>query len=169
MALVAVASHLILFEKFDSTRFQRRSYGEAIEAAHMRLGKILAKYREAPGRQPVIALGDAGAIPYYSGWRTIDTFGLNDAEIGIEGNFDPSYFLDQRPDLVVIVSERRSEYRVTEFFPREADFFEPIQAVGFEMLAIMPFSLNSYLWIMGDPESDVGRHVRNEIQKLVEE
>ena len=43
VALLAVASHLVLFEKYDSTRFNRRSYGEAIEAAHIRLGKILAK------------------------------------------------------------------------------------------------------------------------------
>jgi len=165
--LVAVTSHLILFANFDSNRFQRRSYGAAIEGAHIRLGKILGKFQGSKGQRPKIAIGDAGAIPYYSGWQTIDTYGLNDTEVGIRGNHDPSYFLDQQPDLVVIVSSRQQEFRATEFFPREDDFYAPIQRAGFKRLAIMTFSIQSHLWIMGDPESDVGRYVRNEVGKLV--
>jgi hypothetical protein len=171
VVVIAVASHLVLFQNFDSVRFNRHSYGMAVEVAHIRLGKILAKFPGSAGpgsAGPVIALGDAGAVAYYSRWRTIDTFGLNDPEIGIRGNFDPSYFLDQRPDLVVLVSERRREFRATEFFPREVDFADPVKAAGYQLLAVMPFSLKSYLWIMGDPESDIGRHVRAEVAKLIE-
>jgi len=169
MVLVAVTSHLILFAKFESSRFQRRSYGAAIESAHIRLGKILGKFQGPRDRRPKIAIGDAGAVPYYSGWQTIDTYGLNDSEIGIRGNHDPSYFLDQQPDLIVIVSRRQHDYRATQFFPREDDFYAPIQRAGFKRLATMAFSLESYLWIMGDPESAVGRHVRDEVGKLLKE
>ena len=167
IVFVAVASHLVLFTKFESQRFRRRSYGAAIAGAHISLGKILGKFQGSADRRPQIAIGDAGAVPYYSTWRTIDTYGLNDSEIGIRGNHDPSYFLDQQPDLVVIVSNRRGDYRATQFFPREDDYYAPIQRAGFRRLAVMAFSLESYLWIMGDPNSDVGRYVTKEVGKRV--
>ena len=165
VVLLAFASHLHLFANFDSTRFQRRSYGAAIEDTYIRVGKILAKFQGTPER-PTIAMGDAGAVPYYSGWRTIDTFGLNDPEIGIRGNHDPAYFLDQHPDLVIIVSKRYREFRASRFFPREDDFYAPLQVAGFEKLAVIPFSIDSHLWIMGNPDSDVGRHVRQGVEIL---
>lgn len=52
-------------------------YGDDLAAAHVVAGKTLA------GVQPsgTLAVGDAGAIPYYSGWDTVDLFGLNDEDI----------------------------------------------------------------------------------------
>ena len=72
-----------------------------------------------------------------------------------------------KPDLIVIVSSRQRDYLATKFFPREDDYYAPIQRAGFTRLAVMTFSLESYLWIMGNPDSDVGRYVRTETAKLV--
>src|SRR5439155_5699218 len=67
---------------------ERRAYGQALESTYVRLGRVLAEHRLESGRTPVLAIGDAGAIPYYSGWHVIDTFSLNDPAIAIEGRHE---------------------------------------------------------------------------------
>ena len=69
----------------------------------MKLGRYRVK--AAGDELPLDAIGNAGAVPYYSRWRVVDTFGLNGSVIGMEGNHDPAYVLAQDPDLVVLVSE----------------------------------------------------------------
>lgn len=74
-----------------------RWYGYSLEHAHVALGRRLAAFPSG-GRQMVLAIGDAGAAPYYAGWRTIDTFGLNDRTIALSGH-DPDYVFSHNPDV----------------------------------------------------------------------
>jgi len=46
---------------------------------------------------------EAGALPFYSGWRATDLLGLNDEEIA-HGGLRPSYLRRLAPDLVVFAS-----------------------------------------------------------------
>ena len=48
-------------------------------------------------------------MPYYSRWRTIDIYGLNDPHIARHGR-DPAYVLAQHPDLVVLISTHETEF-----------------------------------------------------------
>lgn len=70
--------------------------------------------REAFGeRDPLLAVDAAGAIPFYSGLRSLDMLGLNDAHIarhrstsfgqGIQGHElgDGAYVLSREPDIIV--------------------------------------------------------------------
>jgi len=64
-------------------------------------------------RDPLLAVDAAGAIPYFSGFRSIDMLGLNDAHIarhhdasfghGVQGHElgDGAYVLSREPDIIV--------------------------------------------------------------------
>jgi hypothetical protein len=75
------------------------------------IGQTLRSAFEAS--DPLLAVDAAGAIPYYSGFRSLDMLGLNDAHIarqrhesfgdGVEGHElgDGAYVLSREPDLIV--------------------------------------------------------------------
>ncbi|NTY58822.1 hypothetical protein [Mycolicibacterium sphagni] len=52
-------------------------------------------------RNYTIATTEAGALPFYSRWRAIDTWGLNDEWIAHNGGITQEYLERQRPDVVV--------------------------------------------------------------------
>ncbi len=85
----------------------RAGYERGLRQAHIALGSWLAQ-RHAP--DALIALGDAGAIPFFSGLPTLDLWGLNDATIaGLEGEYGSrpdvvEYALGREPDVFVIWS-----------------------------------------------------------------
>ncbi|HKA15048.1 MAG TPA: hypothetical protein VKH41_08530 [Myxococcota bacterium] len=104
---------------------ERRAYGEALASTYYRLGHVLADYRRESVRPPVLAIGDAGAIPYYAGLHVIDTYSLNDPAIAIAGRDDPAYVLDQGPDLVAVVSEQGREFHAHWANRHDGPLFEP--------------------------------------------
>ncbi len=170
VALVVLASWLALSQRHAEMAFDRRSYGMALEHSHVRLGKILADFPVAEGeRRPLLAIGDAGAVPYYSRWRVVDTFGLNDPVIGIEGNRDPRYVLDQDPDLVVLVSREQVDYRTHETVPWEGRLYEAVREAGMARIAVISFSPRSHLWVMGDSRSEIARYLARQMRKLMAE
>lgn len=52
------------------------------------VGEMLAAYRS---RDYTLVVSEAGLLPFYSGWRTIDAWGLNDAAIARTGRVTPEY------------------------------------------------------------------------------
>src|SRR5439155_25037208 len=48
-----------------------------------------------------LATTEAGRLPYYSGWRTLDSYGLNDPVVATTG-LTREYWLEYRPDVVLI-------------------------------------------------------------------
>ncbi|MCE5218959.1 hypothetical protein LLH03_18245 [bacterium] len=137
---------------------QVRYYAAGLQRAHIALGKCLAEFKPA-GRQPVLAIGDAGAVPYYSGWRTIDIFGLNEPHIALSREHDPEYVLSQHPDVLVLISSS-----ATVFVPhldREADLYHASLARGMRPLRAMEFDPHRYyLWVLAFPGSDVWEHLK---------
>ncbi|MFT5431607.1 MAG: arabinofuranosyltransferase [Myxococcota bacterium] len=69
--------------------------------------------RERLGEERTVALIAVGAIPYQTGWRTIDMLGLTDRHIaqatsagaGYVGHekFDSSYVLEKKPEFIVLL------------------------------------------------------------------
>jgi hypothetical protein len=112
---------------------------------------VLAEFRRGAERAPVLAIGDAGAIPYYSGWRVIDTYSLNDPAIAIEGRDDPAYVLDQQPDLVAVVSEQGREFHAHWANRHDGPLFEACRARGMQPAVILTFSARSFLYLMAQP------------------
>ena len=77
-------------------------YGPNLENAHVRLGRQLAETR-VPKRYQSVAIGDAGAIAYFSNWRAYDFGGLN-APIIAHGGDPTDYVLAHEPTLIVLYS-----------------------------------------------------------------
>ena len=49
----------------------------------------------------VLVTTEAGLLPLYSKWRSIDAWGLNDPRIVEEGGLTASYLADIKPDVIV--------------------------------------------------------------------
>ena len=85
----------------------REGYEQGLSQAHIALGAWLAQRHAADA---LVALGDAGAIPFFSGLPTLDLWGLTDANIaGLPGEYGSrpdvvEYALGRKPDVFVIWS-----------------------------------------------------------------
>jgi hypothetical protein len=132
-------------------------YTRMLESRHIALGKKLANVSRGLGRRPVLAIGDAGAVPYYSKWHTIDSFGLNDAHIAVTGDHDPDYVLAQSPDLVILLSWRPKPFK--PMFPWGGDLYAACRRAGMEVLrtyGVKPYAL----LVMGNPASEIAKRLR---------
>ncbi|MBI5169034.1 MAG: hypothetical protein HZA61_06075 [Candidatus Eisenbacteria bacterium] len=112
--LVAVACTAFAF--LLAPIFEMRTYAEnearGYQHAHIPVGRLLA---EAYGPTDVLAASDCGLVPFESGMRTIDIWGLTDRRIATHG-FDRAYVMSQKPDVVVIHSMYPNEFRGRETY-----------------------------------------------------
>lgn len=134
-----------------ATLAEVRVMAQGLHGAHVRLGVLLQEY---PAERPmVLAIGDAGAVPYYSRWETVDLIGLNDQQMAFATAPQVEYFLSMRPDLVVIGS------RAADAFVRpdswQARYYEASIASGMADLGALRFGREDYLWLVADPESEL--------------
>jgi hypothetical protein len=63
------------------------------------VGVMLAAYRD---RGYTLAVTEAGLVPFYSDWRTVDAWGLNDPWIAHHGGITEEYLERYRPDVILI-------------------------------------------------------------------
>jgi len=144
---------------------ERRAYGNALMHAHVEFARLLSVFRETQPSTPLLAIGDAGAVPYFSRWEVIDIAGLNDPVIGAEGLRDPEAVLSRRPDLVVLVSQRADRFIPNVWFPWETKLYEAVRQAGMRRLGLVPFSAACHLWIMGIPDSPIGLYLRQLVER----
>ena len=78
------------------------NYGPDLARSAIPIGKGLAN-ADIPREHRTVALHDAGAMPYYSGWTTIDFIGLNDEPIAHGANAT-TRVTDARPTVIVLHS-----------------------------------------------------------------
>ena len=62
------------------------------------VARMLSAYE---GRGYVIATSEAGLLPFYSNWRAIDTWGLNDEWIAHHGQITDGYLDQYKPNMIV--------------------------------------------------------------------
>lgn len=72
---------------------------QILEISHIKIGKILGKYEELKDNTIGIVV-DAGAIPYYSKWKTYD-YTLNDVYV-VQHGFDVERFYSFEPKVIII-------------------------------------------------------------------
>ncbi|MGX7828397.1 hypothetical protein ACTG9Q_25235 [Actinokineospora sp. 24-640] len=77
-------------------------YGPDLQRAHVAIGRGLAQ-AGVPAEARTIAVSDAGAIPYYSDWTTIDYIGLNSEPIAHGAN-PTDVVTAARPTVVVVTN-----------------------------------------------------------------
>jgi len=116
------------------------------------LGKSLAQL-DAHG-MPVLATADAGVLPYYSQWRTIDIFGLNERAIGRSGRHDPTYILSQKPDLVFLNSSAPDSFVAR--MPWVQSLYDASRGYGLApVLVIHVRFAEYYTWALGSPQNPI--------------
>lgn len=123
-------------------------YASGLRNAHVRLGRLLARRAGEPGA--VLAIADAGAVPYYSGWETVDTFGLNDPHIARTGDHSAAYVFSRRPSLVVLLSWRSDVFQAR--LPWEQGLFTECVRRGMTLVGVLEFASGYYLWLMAAPD-----------------
>jgi hypothetical protein len=126
------------------------AYGEGLAAAHERLGRELLALG-LPGAR--LAISDAGAVPYFSRWWTLDLVGLNDAAIATTGRRDPATVLAQAPDVVVLASSRDDRVEPWDWNTWEPGLFDACVAAGFVRVGLRRFADDYWLWVMARPGS----------------
>ncbi|NQT52645.1 hypothetical protein HQ576_11365 [bacterium] len=136
-----------------------RTYGAALQACHVALGKRLAAFQPSAGR-PLLACSDAGAIPYFSTWRSLDTRSLNDRHIALTGEHDPGYVLAQEPDVVILVSQARDRFDPESELPWQQVLLDAADAAGYRRVKTLgPYAEHHYLWVLARPDTPIAAHL----------
>jgi arabinofuranosyltransferase len=129
----------------DEAKSLRSSYATGLQRAHQALGDFLAA--QAPtGRPGLLAIGDAGTVPYLSSWRTIDTFGLNNPVVARTGVHDAASVLAQQPDVLVLIS--KSPWHFVPWLPYESRLHEQALVAGMVKAQVLRFHDEYFLWVL---------------------
>ena len=154
LAILALGATVPRHEAADRNFAQ---YATGLRNAHVRLGKLLGRYGQQDMENPILAIADAGAVPYYSGWETVDTFGLNDPHIARTGDHSPAYVFSRRPTVVVLISVRRAVFQAQ--LPWEQALYAECLRRGLAPAAVLEFAPAYHLWVMAPPDGPLSRHV----------
>lgn len=98
---------IIFIATFSDLKKEAIEYTRGMNSAHIKLGKLLHSIYSKPESR-LLVCGDAGAIPYYSGFRTIDLIGLNNPSLVHDG-FSSDYIFNQQPDVLALYSKNGYE------------------------------------------------------------
>ncbi|MFJ7212148.1 hypothetical protein [Amycolatopsis sp. NPDC098790] len=130
------------------------NYGPDLQRAHVAIGQGLAE-ADVPAPARSLAVTDAGAMPYYSGWTSIDYIGLNDAAIA--RGADPTQVVMQARPTVIVVTANGPEPVGTRY---GFDFAKA--TAGYEKVAAVEMRAGYWQDVYALPQyaSTVGEHVR---------
>ncbi len=147
LAAVSLALPLILLpiEAWGELEDRVAYYANGLAAAHERLGRDLDALHLHDGR---LAISDAGAVPYLSGWWTLDLVGLNDPHIAVTGSRDPAWVLSHSPSLLVLVSTKAERFTPDDWNAFEAPLFQAATAAGYARVGVRRFADDYWLWIL---------------------
>jgi hypothetical protein len=133
---------------------ERLAYADGLAAAHERLGRELDALR-LPGAR--LAISDAGAVPYLSGWWTLDLLGLNEPHIAVTGSREPAWILAHSPELLVLASTDAERFSPFDWNAFEAPLFEAATAAGYFRVGVRRFAGDYWLWILARRGDEAAR------------
>ncbi len=138
-AMVLLA--LMLLAPYRSMLQYGRTETEGYHHAHELLAQTLK--RNFPP-DALLAIAECGVIPYRSGMRTLDIWGLCDRRIAEKG-FDAGYVMAARPDAIVLHSYDRDAYVPHEAF--ESALHTAMVADGSYRLVGRWYYYGYWLWL----------------------
>ena len=98
--------------------------------------------REYPP-EALVAASDCGLLPYWSGLRTLDLWGLTDRHIAERG-FDAGYVLAAHPDAIVLNSYDRVAFHGREAY--DVALYPAMRAAGYRLRQTYP-AYGYWLWL----------------------
>ncbi|BBF98955.1 MULTISPECIES: hypothetical protein [Pseudonocardia] len=135
------------------------NYGQDLHRVHIAIGLGLAD-TDLPADRQTVAMSDAGAIPYFSGWRATDYIGLNDERIG-HGASPTDVLLADDPT-VLIATGPTPELQTTSW---NTDL--PTAVGDRELVAVVRARPAYYQQVYAD--RDVADQVRTAIERRIAE
>jgi hypothetical protein len=159
-AAAAVLFALGMFNITNRTNAQLRLYhwdGAASNRVREDFGRYLAAF-DPPAGKHVLAMRDSGATPYYSGWRTIDFFSLNDNHIAITRDRDPDYVLSFKPDIVIITNGGNRS--LAPQFPDDGPLYRAAYHRGLRRIISLQVTPRYFYWVLIKPKSRLAGYVR---------
>jgi hypothetical protein len=106
-------------------------------------------------RHYTLAVTEAGVLPYYSLWDSIDTWGLNDAWIAHHGQISAAYLDRYKPEIIMYNSSRLSTDAVT--LPGWESMVDVLECYAtrnnYELAAIFPLpgtGHSHFYWVKRD-------------------
>ncbi len=144
---------------WPAVRGYTKIYSEGMQRTSVALGQWLAE-NARPGDW--VALGDAGALPYYSGLRAIDLYGLmNPAIARLPGpalyseGIDTGAILARRPDYVVLESHEETRFQGIKPVDKKL-FLEPGFQSEYGLIQKARFSPREVTWLFQRQEGESG-------------
>lgn len=125
-------------------------------------GRLL---RSFPAARPMtLAIGDAGAIPYYSQWNTIDLVGLNDPVTLFETSHQAylEYVFSKDPDLILLTFNDAEDPVRDVALTNE--IYEAALAHGMQKIGVLKVSETYYLWICAEPGTPLEEYIRRSLK-----
>lgn len=101
VALIGLAAGIIYYSWFQTcflTLYQQSCDRPYERDGRLEMAQMLAEFR---GKGYVMAVTEAGLLPYYSGWDAIDTWGLNDQFIAHNGSITVEYLDKYKPEIIM--------------------------------------------------------------------
>jgi len=93
------------------------------------MGKVLGNYKGYS-----MFISESGAVPYYSKWKSADSWGLTNEDIAHNG-LDYDFLEEFNPDMIMYL--HRTKYRPQKYYGTPDDFpFEYLQKKGFVLVAV---------------------------------
>jgi arabinofuranosyltransferase len=135
------------------------------------MGKLLAEYR---GKGYVIATTEAGLLPYYSGWTTIDTWGLNDQFIAHNDGLTTDYLDTYKPHVIMfhdyyspLVPPKLTEANLAQpWFRMTITLKEYAEAKGYILAAVFGDSPYDAHYYYVRPDFEDSQRIVEQISKM---
>lgn len=100
VALIGLSAGLVYYSWFQTcfmALHQQRCHAPYERDGRLEMARMLADFR---GKGYVMAVTEAGLLPYYSGWNAVDTWGLNDQHIAHNG-LTMEYLDEYKPHIIM--------------------------------------------------------------------
>lgn len=111
----------------------------------------------------MLAVGDAGALPYYSKWRHLDIYGLNDVNIAKNGPASLEYVEEIDPNLIILVSSNGVNPRGLVY---EKSFYDFAIKYNYTKLSSIEFDYRYFLIPYLDPTVDRFLEIQAAIESI---
>lgn len=109
-----IAASLIVMVLVSGMRLELLRGTVAVKDGRYDVAVKLNAYRS---RGYTMAVSEAGLLPYYSGWRTLDAWGLNDIHIAQQGGLTHDYIDQFSPDIIMFYDPYNEEIIRKEEIP----------------------------------------------------
>lgn len=142
----------------DELFSHKLDYGIGLIHNHISIGNVLAQISHTD-QEPVLAVTDAGAIPYFSGWYTIDAGGLNNPEAVLGQKSMTTSIFDHYPEVMILTSNNIEEFQTDSV--EIANYYQTAIAYGMEVIARTPFYQGDSIWILAKPGGEAALLLAN--------